>query len=188
MRLGTPTDYFSSHRKRPSGESPRPAPSPKTARDGNRRTAALFVIAIGISSFFAPLVTVDPPVAGLAHWSEFDIVRQMYNGNLPAPTCERCGEPLIRSLVAIPFTITSIYVLMVVALWPLSVPYASKTVASIAAIGVMESLYIARVGTRWSFEDTFYRNPRVGHVHYGMLQFVLFPVMLVLFLVSITED
>lgn len=154
----------------------------------NRKAQGLLVIAIGISSFFAPLVTVDPPVAGLAHWSEFDIVRQMYNGNLPAPTCERCGEPLIRSLVAIPFTITSIYVLMVVALWPLSVPYASKTVASIAAIGAAQSLYLHRAGTRWSLEDTFYRDHRVGHVHYGMLQFALFAVMLVLFLVSIDED
>jgi hypothetical protein len=154
----------------------------------NRKAQGLLVIAIGISSFFAPLVTVDPPVAGLAHWSEFNIVRQVYAGNLPAPTCERCGEPLIRSLVAIPFTITSIYVLMVVALWPLSVPYASKTVASIAAIGAAQSLYLHRAGTRWSIEDTFYRDHRVGHVHYGMLQFALFAVMLVLFLVSIDED
>jgi hypothetical protein len=194
MRLGTPVDYFSTRDKRSSHLLPRSQPpkNQSVSRDG--RVVALLIIAFGILTFFVPLITVDPPVAGATHWSAFDIVLQMYKGSLPSPICERCGEPLVRSLIALPFEITLIYLLMAAALIPLSVPYASKAVATIAALGTAGGLYLSRFATRWAMEETFYgRWSRVQHVHYGALQLALILIMAALFLVSmkpvsITKD
>jgi hypothetical protein len=43
------------------------------------------VVALGFFTFFLPLVTVDPPVLDTTHWSAFNIVRQMYQGNCTHP-------------------------------------------------------------------------------------------------------
>jgi hypothetical protein len=151
-----------------------------------RTTLCLFVIAIGICTFFVPLITVDPPVAGTAHWSEWQIVQHMYEGKLPNPTCERCGEPVVRSLVALPVTVTVIYVLMLSTVIPLSVPYASATLTGISGVGAVISLSLWRFGTRWAFEETFYGSAfRLGHVHYGLLQVALFSIMSALCLISL---
>ena len=79
------------------------------------RFLALSIVAAGILTFFYPFVTTDPPVAGAARWSSFGIVLQMYNGVLPAPVCERCGEPLIRTFLALPLLVTIEYFFMVAA-------------------------------------------------------------------------
>jgi hypothetical protein len=76
-----------------------------------RRSLALVVVAGGILTFFVPLVSTYPPVLQITDWSPFNIVRQMYLGHLPQPICERCGEPVIRSLLALPFDITVVYAL-----------------------------------------------------------------------------
>jgi hypothetical protein len=189
MRLGTPIDYLSSRGEDLPLNSLRTRHLRKRPFGANTRVLALLVVIAGILTFFIPFISIDQPVAGVTHWSEADIVLQMYKGNLPDPVCERCGEPMIRSLMALPFTITSIYVLMLVALVPLSVPYASKTVWAIAAVGGMESLYLHRIGTRWALEETFYGHFfRAAHVHYMPLQLALVGIMGTLFLVSISED
>lgn len=114
---------------------------------------------------------------------------QMYKGGLPIPICERCGEPLVRSLVALPLTVTVIYLLMIGALVPLSIPFASKTTAAMGAIGVLEALYLSRVGTRLAFQETFHGySGRSGHVQYGWLQLSLLLVMLGLCAVSLREE
>jgi hypothetical protein len=190
MRLGTPIDYLSSRRGRFSKDEPRNAGPPHLYPLGvHPRLSALLVITLGLLTFFIPLVTVDPPVLDKTHWSAFDMVRQMYQGNLHAPACERCGERVVRALVALPFLVSSIYALMIAALLPLSVPYAMNTLAAISGIGVAGSLSLWRNATAWAFEDTFYgRSSRVRHVHYGSLQFALFGVMVALFIIAISRD
>jgi hypothetical protein len=153
------------------------------------RSSALLVIVVGLLTFFVPLVTVDRPVVGRTHWSAFNIVWEMYQGNLHADNCERCGEPPVRALLALPVSITAIYMLMIVALVPLSVPYASNTLASISGFGGIVSLYLSRRGTAWAFEETFYgRISSVRHVHYFLLQLALLGVMAGLFLIAIGGD
>ncbi|HUB02152.1 MAG TPA: hypothetical protein VL983_05680, partial [Terriglobales bacterium] len=73
----------------------------------------------GILTFFAPLVSTNPPVTQITRWSPFSIVRQMYLGKLPEPTCERCGEPAVRSLLALPVLVMAVYALMLLALFAL---------------------------------------------------------------------
>ncbi len=189
MRLGTPIDYLSSRGGRFPKDEPRNAGASHAYLGLRPRLRALLVIALGFLTFFLPLVTVDPPVLGTTHWSAFNIVCQMHEGNLHAPACERCGEPFVRALVALPFLVTLMYALMIAALLPLSVPYAMNTLAAISGLGVAGSLYLWRNATAWAFEDTFYgRWSSVRHVHYGSLQLALFGVMVVLFLIAIGGD
>jgi hypothetical protein len=185
MRLGTPVDYLSSRGGRFPKDATGTGSSPPWLFGIPPRSSALLVIGFGLLTFFLPLVTVDPPVLAATHWSAFDIVRQMYLGNLHSPACERCGEPLVRALVALPAPVTAIYIMMVVALMPLSVPYAMNTVAAISGLGGIASLYLSRPGTGWAFEDTFYGHwSYVQHVHYGLLQLALLTVMAALFLIA----
>jgi hypothetical protein len=153
------------------------------------RSSALLVLVLGLLTFFVPLVTVDRPVLDTTHWSAFKIVWEMYRGNLHADTCERCGELPVRALLALPVTITATYLLMVVAPVPLSVPYALDTVAALAELGAINSLYLSRRATALAFEETFYgRASDVRHVHYVGLQLTLFGVMAALFLIAISGD
>ena len=186
MRLGTPIDYLSSRGGRFPNDNPKNAGQPNTSQLGiHPRLTALMVVALGFFTFFLPLVTVDPPVLDTTHWSAFNIVRQMYKGNLHAPACERCREPLVRALVALPFLVTLTYVLMAAALLPLSVRYAMNTVAAISGVGVVGGLYLRGRATAQAFEDTFYGHwSTVRHVHYGSLQLALLGVMVALFLIT----
>jgi hypothetical protein len=150
---------------------------------------ALLVIGLGLSTFFLPLVSVDPPVLDTIHWSAFDIVWQMYQGRLHAPVCERCSEPAVRAFVALPFLVTAIYLLMMVALVPLLSPYAMNTLATISIIGGIGSMYLWRNATAWDFERTFYGHwSTVRHVHYGLLQLALLGVMGALFLIAMNGN
>jgi len=190
MRLGTPIDYLSSRGEplRKDSVSWR-KPSPPGASDSAKRVLMLVTVAFGLLTFFLPLVSIDPPVGGTNLWSAAGIVEQAYEGNLPAPICERCDEPNVRALVALPFLVTTVYGLLLLALIPISVPYASNSVATLAIFGGMGSLYLgARRATGVGFKETFYGNwPRAAHVHVWPLQFVLFGVMAVLFFVSNSE-
>ena len=186
MRLGTPIHYLSSRRGRfPKDSRTTGTPARWRPFGLHPRASALLVIALGLLTFFLPLITVDPPVLDTTHWSAFNIVLQMYRGNLHAPACERCGVPLVRAFVALPAPVTAIYLLMLVALVPLSVPYAMNTVAAISGLGGIASLYLWRPGTAWAFEATFYGHwSRVARVHYGLLQLALLGVMAALFLIA----
>ena len=186
MRLGTPIDYLSSRGGRfPKDNRTTGTPAQWRPFGLHPRASALLVTTLGLLTFFLPLITVDPPVMDTTHWSAFDIVRQMYRGNLHAPACERCGVPLVRAFVALPAPVTAIYLTMVVALVPLSVPYAMNTVAAISGLGGIASLYLWRRGTAWAFEDTFYGHwSDLRHVHYACLQLALLGVMVALLLIA----
>ena len=150
------------------------------------RFIALSIVAAAILTFFWPLVTVDPPVAGTARWSAFSIVLQMYKGALPPPVCERCGEPWVRTLMALPLMVTVYYVLMVVSAAILCLRGPARVTTWIASVGA----YICvggewRVGTRLEFEATFFGLSRGGQVHYGGLLAAHLVVMGTLFLASL---
>ena len=165
-----------------------------------RRSLALIVVVGGILTFFVPLVSTHPPVWQTTDWSSFDIVRQMYLGHLPRPSCERCGEPMIRSLLALPFEVTVVYGLMFSALVVLCLRKTAATLAWIGIVGVIFSLdtYILQGGTnfaaKWGFEWTFYGQPQSlgpsakGPVSYGWLTIALLTVMVALVFIAIRED
>ena len=165
-----------------------------------RRSMALLVVTAGILTFFVPLVSTHPPVLQTTDWSPFDIVRQMYLGRLPQPICERCGEPIIRSLLALPFQVTLVYGLMLSALAVLCRRATAAALAWIGIIGVVFSLdtYMLRGGTnfaaKWGFEWTFYGQPQSlepsaqGPVLYGWLTIALLTVMVALVFIAVRED
>jgi hypothetical protein len=137
-------------------------------------------------TFFYPFVTADPPVAGAARWSPFGIVLQMYNGVLPAPVCERCGEPLIRTLLALPFLVAVEYFFMMAAGLALCSSKSARVTVWIAAFGVYNCLRGEySVATRLEFEGTFFGLSRSGHVHYGGLLTAHLVVMVALLLASL---
>lgn len=165
-----------------------------------RRALALIVVGGGVLTFFAPLVSTHPPVVQTTHWSPFNIVRQIYLGNLPQPICQRCGEPMVRSLLALPLDVTAVYVLMIVALVVLCFREGTAALARTALIGICFSLhtYMPRGGTNFDtkreFEWTFYGHPKSlepsvnGPVFYGWLTVALLTVMVALVYIATRED
>lgn len=151
---------------------------------GTSRALALSIVTAGILTFFYPFITTDPPVARMTRWSCFDIVVQMYNGVLPFPICERCGEPVIRTLLALPFWVAVEYFLMVVALVFLCLRGPARVITWIAAGGAYINLR-GRLATRLEFEGTFFGLSRGGHVHYGGLLAAHLVVIVALFLASL---
>jgi hypothetical protein len=150
------------------------------------RFLALSIVAAGILTFFYPFVTTDPPVAGAARWSSFGIVLQMYNGVLPAPVCERCGEPLIRTFLALPLLVTIEYFFMVAAGLALCSNKSARLTVWIAAFGIYNCLRGEYgVATRLEFEGTFFGLSRSGHVVHGGLLAAHLVVMVALFLASL---
>ena len=96
MRVGTP--HFS--------DNDLPRFSRTTPLGKRRKSLAFFVVALGIISFFWPLITTDPPVLGKTQWSAWNVVCQIYQGNLPnrklSDTCERCDRQWVLALFYVP--------------------------------------------------------------------------------------
>jgi hypothetical protein len=161
-----------------------------------RHTLAVSLLVGGILTFFLPLISIDPPVFHTSHWSPFDVVKQMYLGHLLQPICERCGEPMIRTFLALPFDVTVVYGLMLSALVAVWLRRATL-LAWIGILGACLSLgtYMFRGGanfaTKWEFETTFYGQPQSLHpssrgpVLYGWLTFALFAVLV---FIALRED
>jgi hypothetical protein len=153
---------------------------------GTSRALALSIVIAGILTFFYPFITTDPPVGSVTRWSCFDIVLQMYNGVLPPPICERCGEPIVRTLLALPFMVTVEYALLIAALLALSSTRPAKAIRGIVLFGVY-AFFRGEwgTGTRMEFERTFFGLRRRGHVHYSGLLVTQLIVMAILFLASL---
>ena len=156
------------------------------------RSLACLVAFVGILTFFVPLVTTDTPVADTSRWSAFTIVMKMYEGRLPEPICERCGEPVIRSLLALPFDVSVNYLLLALALLALAFPKAPGFFRTIVFFGSMLDLFdrLKFHSLRWGFEETFYGRMYFspGPVHYRWLTDLLLIVMVVLFVISIPKE
>jgi hypothetical protein len=165
-----------------------------------RRTLAVIIVLAGVLTFFVPLVSTHPPVVQRTRWSPFAIVRQMYLGSLPQPICERCGEPVIRSLLALPVYISMVYLLLIFALVRLGFRNATASIANTSLIGIWFSLstYMFRGGTNFrtevEFERTFYGYSRSlgpsdnGPVFYGWLTLVLLAALTALLFIATHED
>jgi hypothetical protein len=141
---------------------------------------------MGLVTFFIPLIAINPPVLETTHWSAFRTVYRMYEGRLPEPVCERCGEPLVRSLLALPFEMTVAYLLLVCALVALFFPESPKVLTAVGTIGSLLCLHMG-VATDWAFEETFYGAFfHVRRVHDFWLVTTLLAVMLSLVYISLT--
>jgi len=153
-----------------------------------RRLLALLAVGAGLLTFFVPLITIDSPVLGTTHWSAFSTVTSMYEGKLSQPVCERCGEPLIRSLLALPIEISVVYLLFGCALVALCFSESSKILAVLGSIGSIVCLN-AGYATTWAFEETFYGRiiSRVRRVHDWAFVTVLLALMLSIVYVSLKE-
>jgi hypothetical protein len=149
-----------------------------------RRTLALMVSMLGILTLFVPLVTVDPPVLGATHWSAFNIVWETYQGRLPHPSCERCGEPLVRAFLALPVAVTVEYLILTFIFFALCSSCSPRTVVGVALFGIcITTQWVWHHTTRTEFRETFYelRNGDVGTNHlilallavYGSLLFLI---------------
>jgi hypothetical protein len=147
------------------------------------RLLALFIVAVGLLTFFWPFVTTDPPVGGISRWSCLTIVEQMYKGALPTPACERCGEPSARVLLALPFTVLLDYLFMIAAATAACSGRSARLLMGIALLGAYSCLRSWGVGTRLAFEGKFF-GFRQGHVHYSGLLAAHLVVLLALFLVA----
>ena len=88
------------------------------------------VIAIGIYTFFATMVVVEPPILNVAKWSALDITLTVYDGRLPVPEGS-LDEGLLE--------IALIYVLMILALAALCVAGPPKALLLISTIGFAAS-------------------------------------------------
>jgi hypothetical protein len=154
-----------------------------------RKSLALLAVGGGLLTFFVPLITIDPPVLETNHWSAFSIVTSMYEGKLSQPVCERCGEPLIRSLLALPIEVSVVYLLFGFSLVALCFSQSSKMLAVLGSVGSMVCLNSGYAAT-WAFEETFYGRimSRVRHVHDWEFVTVLLALMLSIVYVSLKES
>jgi hypothetical protein len=156
-----------------------------------RRLLALLVSALGLLTFFVPLVSIDPPVAGRTYWSPFNVADEMYQGRLPKPTwCERCGEPIVSSVVALPLDISIDYLILVLALAALCFPESPGSLGGLAFTAAMGSGW-AHKSRSTGFARTFYGRDvsylgSVSHIHCGWLTVALLCSMVVLFYISLT--
>jgi len=147
------------------------------------RLVSLFIVVTGILTMFYSSITTDLPVRGMVRWSPFTIMLQMYRGALPSPVCERCDEPLIRSIVGLPSWLTMQYLLLVVALIALCFGAPSKVLVVIAFVGLCDDLRAwspVSVATRVEFDQTFFGSYRGGHVHFDELMVAHVVVMTLL--------
>jgi hypothetical protein len=91
-----------------------------------RKWLALLVIAIGICTFFLPMVILDTPLLNRTEWSALNIVSKVYEHKLPVQG-GRLDEGLIE--------IALIYLLMPFALMALYLPGPPKALMVISGIG-----------------------------------------------------
>ena len=181
MRVGTP--HFS--------DNDLPRFSRTTPLGKRRKSLAFFVVALGIISFFWPLITTDPPVLGKTQWSAWNVACQIYQGNLPnrklSDTCERCDRQWVLALFYVPKLPTALYVLIVLALVLLCL---SRSATALALLGTMGAI-AAWQSWRWDesgFERLFYGHLFVGHVRFGRFMFLWLVLMVALVVISHTED
>ncbi len=149
------------------------------------RPLAIAIVIVGLLSFFWPLVKADPPVAGLGRCSCFQIVQRMYNGDLPDPICETCGEPRIRALLALPLTVDLNYVFILVAGLALGMSKPGTPLIWISLLGGYQCLRGWDVALKIEFEETFFGRSGLGHVHYSGLMATHLVVFGLLFLVAL---
>ncbi len=117
-----------------------------------RKRLALLVLALGIGTFFLPMVVVDPPILNRAEWSPLDIAAAVWSRKLPVP--HGSFDPGLLEIALI-------YALMIASLAALFLPRSPKVLPIISIVGSLLSWL-----SRWwnvTFRWTFF--PYFGQVH-----------------------
>lgn len=99
------------------------------------------LMGIGVTTFFAPIVTTDAPVHGRSDWAPVDFLVARADRWLPAPGPFHIHEVLYR--------IAMLYALMLLALLLLAFPSPRKPLLLLATIGSAVSV----VSLRWGYQD-----------------------------------
>jgi hypothetical protein len=84
-----------------------------------REHVAFVFLAIGLSSFFMPLITVDPAVMNQTRWSPFHTFYALYEGNLHF---EFVSGPPYYFFPLAPFELAAVYLAMLWALFAVAYP------------------------------------------------------------------
>lgn len=143
-------------------------------------------VVITCASFFIPMIRTDVRVAGTRYWSPLGVVREMYEGTLPAPTwCETCGEPAIRTALALPLEVSLSYLALLLVLLALLSPEWPQLLGGIAFMGGINVLIGEGKFRQISegFAESFGLSPK--QVHSGVLTTVLLAAMALLFYISV---
>lgn len=144
-----------------------------------RKQLALLVIAIGICTFFMPMVILDPPVMNRTEWSALDIALKIYERKLPVPEGQFDDQLLQIALI---------YVLMVFALVALYLPGPPKALMVISTIGFAFS-YVANWWTstfHWTFG--YYGHMQTWHMSRGPAWWILPWIMPSLLAICFAEN
>ena len=91
-----------------------------------RKRFGFLILLIGLSTFFSPIVTLNPPLLNRADWSPFHMASAVFARELPVPN-GHFDEAVIE--------IGLLYVLMILALVAIFVPKTTKPLAVISSIG-----------------------------------------------------
>lgn len=150
---------------------------PMTPLGRRRRQLASLVIAIGLYTFFVPLVTIDPPVLGRTQWSALNIASEIYRRKLPVP--EGRFDPGLTE-------ITLIYVFMAFSVAALGFSRAQEALRVIALFGTVLSSLAKWWGNSFVWTFFGYFGPIANwRVRPGPAWYVLPFVMPVLLLISL---
>jgi hypothetical protein len=155
----------------------------------NRRLLAAAVIVATSVTFSIPVIRTDIRLAGETRWSPLSVMQGAYAGTLPAPIwCETCGEPTIRTLLALPIEVSLSYAALVLALLTLLFPERPGLLGGIAFMAGADVLVAE--GKFRQISDGFAESFGLhrGQVHCGTLTFVLLGSMVALFYISITPS
>jgi len=142
-----------------------------------RKRLAFFVIAIGLGTFFLPMVILNPPLLDRAQWSPFHIASAVNAGALPVPK-GHFDEALLE--------IALLYLLMILALVAVFFRNASKPLTAISTVGFIVSVMAKfwRLGFLYTF-GWYYWEPsrmKIG-LAWRILPWIM-PILLALCLAS----
>lgn len=137
--------------------------TPMKALGEERKLLALLVIAIGVCTFFLPMVSLKPPLLNRTEWSALNIVSHVYERKLPVP-----GGRLDEGLIEIGLT----YLLLPFALIATYLPGPPRALKVISGIGFV----CGSLARFWehTFMNTFgweYFAP--GHMTHGPAWWIL---------------
>lgn len=99
------------------------------------------LMAIGLFTFFVPIVTTDVPVHGRSDWAAVDFLRARADRWLPAP-----GPFHVHAVL---YVIGALYLLMILTLLLLALPSPRKPLMLVATVGAALSVGCMR----WAYQD-----------------------------------
>jgi hypothetical protein len=161
-------------------------PTPK-AMSGRSRQLTLLLAAVGLTTFFAPLVVTSAPVMGQTHWSPWQIATGLLTGDLPAAVLLTSkGLGAIRWLTFVNsslFGALFIYIVLVGVLVVALGPARRIILGALAALGVVAALIELRSfsdfqlailgGPPGTVDGQTVHAMALGYVWFGVLMMIL---------------